>query len=206
MLYDYLKDNYKKIEPIFIEDIIEEGVSRDKIRKELNCLVDKKILRRFDREVYYLPKKCFIGEEKLNLDEVIRRKYIDRRGNRFGYYSGKTLAFRMGINKKQSDVIEIISNNMKCNKICKEGMYTTFIIRKPRIIIDSDNYIVLQLLDLLNDIEAIAEDKRYAEIKIKEYIKDNCIKRSDIDKYIGLYPLRVYKNYYDMRLEEALMY
>ena len=39
--------------------------------------------------------------------------------------------------------------------------------------------------------------------KIKSYIVANSIKKCDIDKYIGLFPLVVYKNYYEMRIENV---
>ena len=39
--------------------------------------------------------------------------------------------------------------------------------------------------------------------KIKDYIIANNIKKCDIDKYIGLFPLMVYKNYYEMRIEDV---
>ena len=39
--------------------------------------------------------------------------------------------------------------------------------------------------------------------KIKEYIKANNIKKSDIDKYIRLFPLVVYKNYYELGVENV---
>ena len=56
MLFEYLQKNYKQVEPIFLEDIMREGVSRDRLRSKLNYLVDKGLLRRFERDVYYLPK------------------------------------------------------------------------------------------------------------------------------------------------------
>ena len=39
--------------------------------------------------------------------------------------------------------------------------------------------------------------------KIKNYIVANDIKKSDIDKYIRFFPLVVYKNYYEMRIENV---
>ena len=205
MLYEHLQKNYKQVEPIFLEDIMREGVSRDRLRSKLNYLVDKGLLRRFERDVYYLPKLNFIGEEEMRSDEVIIGKYLGRKGNIFGYYSGYTLAFRMGINKRHSETIEIVSNNMTSNKKFKSGDHTQFLIRKPRIRVDDNNYKILQLLDLLKDIDIIAEDINYAEIVLKDYIRENDIKRDIVDKYIEVYPIKVYKNIYKMRLGEVLM-
>lgn len=123
----------------------------------------------------------------------------------FGYYSGYTLAFRMGINKRHSETIEIVSNNMTSNKKYKSGDYTQFLIRKPRIRVDDNNYKILQLLDMLKDIDIIAEDIKYAEIVLKDYIRENDIKRDIVDKYIEIYPIKIYKNLYKMRLGEVLM-
>ena len=45
----------------------------------------------------------------------------------------------------------------------------------------------------------------HAEIVLKDYIRDNDIKRDIVDKYIEVYPIKVYKNIYKMRLGEVLM-
>lgn len=111
----------------------------------------------------------------------------------------------MGINKRHSEIIEIVSNNMTSNKKLKSGYHTQFLIRKPRIRVDDNNYKILQLLDLLKDIDIIAEDINHAEIVLKDYIRDNDIKRDIVDKYIEVYPIKIYKNFYKMRLGEVLM-
>ena len=60
-------------------------------------------------------------------------------------------------------------------------------------------------LDLLKDIDIIAEDINHAEIVLKDYIRYNDIKRDIVDKYIEVYPIKIYKNIYKMRLGEVLM-
>lgn len=74
-------------------------------------------------------------------------------------------------------------------------------LRRPRTQINKENVDVLQLLDLLKDFEQyVAEDMVAATYIISSYIKKIGMKRSDVDKYITLFPDRVYKYIYEMRL------
>ena len=72
---------------------------------------------------------------------------------------------------------------------------------RPRTQINKENVDVLQLLDLLKDFEQyVDEDMVAATYIISSYIKKIGMKRSDVDKYITLFPDRVYKYIYEMRL------
>ena len=74
-------------------------------------------------------------------------------------------------------------------------------LRKPRTQINKENVDVLQLLDLLKDFEQyVDEEMVVATGIISSYIKKIGMKRSDVDEYITLFPDRVYKYIYEMRL------
>ena len=73
-------------------------------------------------------------------------------------------------------------------------------LRRPRTQINKENVDVLQLLDLLNDFEQYVDEDMFAANIISSYIKKIGMKRSDVDKYITLFPDRVYKYIYEMRL------
>ena len=70
--------------------------------------------------------------------------------------------------------------------------------------VTKENYLVLQLLEMIKIVSDYM-DGSYEEAgeKIRDYIVDNDISKSDIDEYIGLFPLVVYKNYYEMRIENV---
>lgn len=98
MLYEYLKDNCTLGEPIFQNDIKIDGMTDANLRYHLKKLTDSGIICRFEDGIYYFPKTNILGEKMvLSAETVAIHKYIMRKGKRIGYYSGYTLANRMGL-------------------------------------------------------------------------------------------------------------
>lgn len=79
-------------------------------------------------------------------------------------------------------------------------------IRCPRTEINSVNCDIFQLLDLLKDLDEYSEyEKDQTREVLTDYIKRLKIRKNDIDRYISLYPDKVYKSIYEMRLYEVFM-
>ena len=84
-------------------------------------------------------------------------------------------------------------------KVQKPGRYVGGELNS--VIKNKENVDVLQILDLLKDFEQyVDEDMVAATYIISSYIKKIGMKRSDVDEYITLFPDRVYKYIYEMRL------
>ena len=97
------KENYIPGEPIFTGDIDIPGMTEENLRYHLKKLTDSGTICRFEPGVYYFPKTDIFGERlSLSPDTVAVHKYILRRGKRVGYYSGYTLANRMGLSTQAS--------------------------------------------------------------------------------------------------------
>lgn len=78
MLYEYLEENYKPNEPIFVSDV-QLPVSAVNLRKMFKELCDSGKINRFDKGVYYIPKQSRLkGGVPLGADVVARAKYIYR--------------------------------------------------------------------------------------------------------------------------------
>lgn len=56
-IYQYLTENYKENEPFFLSNIQIEGMTKNNIRQQLKKLTDAGNVKRFDKGIYYLPKK-----------------------------------------------------------------------------------------------------------------------------------------------------
>ena len=111
MLYQYLKENYIPGEPIFTGDIRIPGMTEENLRYHLKKLTDSGIICRFEPGVYYFPKVDIFGKRmSLSPDTVAVHKYILRRGRPVGYYSGYTLANRIGLSTQVPFIQEINSN------------------------------------------------------------------------------------------------
>ena len=201
MLYQYLVEKYKPNEPIFVSDI-NLPISDGHLRQMFKNLCDDGLVKRFDTGVYYIPKESRLkGGVPLGADTVAKAKYISRNGNIDGYYAGYTFANQLGLSVQVPYVTEIVSNNAsaRVREINMKGK--RIVLRKSRTQITKENCRVLQFLDLLKDIDTYidcsAED---ASERLMNYIRTESITRNDIDKYISQFPVKVYKNMYEMRL------
>ena len=204
MLYEYLKENYIPGEPIFTGDIDIPGMTEENLRYHLKKLTDSGTICRFEPGVYYFPKTDIFGERmSLSPDTVAVHKYILRRGKRVGYYSGYTLANRMGLSTQVPLTQEINSNFAAgVGKGKRQLKNRQYIIRRPVVEITEENAPVLQFLDCLKDIEKCTEIEPEKCGKIlTEYARKNGITKKKIDRYITNYPLKIYKAIYETEVE-----
>ena len=203
MLYDYLIKNYIPGEPIFSSDICIPDYTDENLRYHLKKLTDDGIICRFESGVYYLPKKNIFGEQMiLSAETVALHKYISRKGKRVGYYSGYTLANRMGLSTQVPFTVEITSNYAPALVREMTIKNRKYIIRRPSVEITDENVNVLQLLECLKDIEKCAEEEPEVCGKIlSAYVKNHGITKSMIDKFISNYPLKIYKAIYETGIE-----
>lgn len=204
MLLEYLKENYKVNEPIFVSDI-ELPVTDTNLRQMFKVLCDKGLIMRYDTGIYYMKGTTRLKENVgISASEVARYKYISRNNEVNGYYSGYTFANQLGLSTQVPITMEIVSNqaSAKCREVSVKNQ--KIVLRRPRTEITKENCNILQLLDLLKDVEQyVDEDMEQATKRIYQYIKRLGIKQDDVDEYIKFYPDRIYKNIYKMRLYNA---
>ncbi len=199
MVYDYLEKNYEKGEPIFLSDLKIEGMTDENIRYHLKKLTDDGIICRFESGVYYMPKKDIFGENAiLSVEIVAIRKYIKRHNKRVGFYSGYTLANKLGLSTQVPFTQEITSNFAPATVRKIQMKNKNYIIRKPVVFVTDENAKILQFLDCLKDIEKYAEEDMETCGKIlSDYIIRNEITKTMVDKYVTYYPLKIYKALYE---------
>lgn len=205
LLYSYLIENYEAGEPIFTVDIDINGVSDDNIRRQFKTLTDQGKIRRFENGVYYIPKKTRLkGGGALSSEKVAYNKYICRHGEYIGYYSGYTFANQLGVSTQVPYKREIVTNNISAVVKEVEVGSQKYLVRKARVPVTNDNYKVLRFLDLLKGIDEYADEERaIVRSRLMNYVKDCHITREQIDKYIVCFPIIIYKNMYEMRLEHV---
>lgn len=201
MLWQYITDRYQAGEPIIASDI-ELSISEVYRRQQFKKLTDEGKLKRYENGVYYIPKKSRLGTEISMLpDDVIECKYISRNKKTFGYYSGFAFANQIGITTQMPSVKEIITNEMG-NPIKRiEKGNRIFVVRKARTEITESNVRVLQFMDLLKDIEQYSEiDGKELTDCLARYVRSFNITKAEMDKYLPLYPDKIYKSIYETGL------
>lgn len=199
MLYEYLKENYILGEPIFANDIEIPGMTEENLRYHLKKLTDDGIICRFEPGVYYFPKIGIFGDKmQLSADTVAFHKYIIRKGKRIGYYSGYTLANRMGLSTQVPFTEEITSNYAPAQVRELTIKNRKYIVRRPTVEVTEENVKVLQFLDCLKDVDKCAEEEPEVCGQIlTKYAIEHGITKEKIDKFIANYPIKIYKAIYE---------
>ena len=183
-LIEYLTKTFGYNEPILLEEISFNNFSKPWINKQLAKYVETGELIRFDKGVYYVPKKTILGPSKLNPQKVIERKYINSKD---GYYSGASFLNQLGLSTQVPNVIEIYTNNESAKVREINVGSIKVILRKARTTINSSNVAVQSFLELMNSVSPSFFDEERKQITAK-YIKDTGITRNDITKYAKAFP------------------
>ena len=205
MLYNYIKDHYKKAEPIFFSDLLRENITEQDLKLQIKELCEKGLLQQYDAEVYFIPKKTTLNSAiGPNADMVARYRFISKGDNVDGFYAGNTFANQIGISTQVPYVIEIVSNNVSDDGEVLIGN-RRFVVRKPVVPITKENVYILQMLELLNNLDAYLDcTHEEAREKFAEYISVYEITKSDVEMYIKEYPKSTLKYYYKLELDKAL--
>lgn len=206
VIYEYLTANYKEDEPIFMADINLPSVSGNTLRQMFKKLCDTGKIRRFDTGIYYIPSSSRLkGSVGIAPETVAKYKYVERSGKIDGYYSGFTFANMLGLATQVPYTMEIVSNSAGGNYRVVSLGGRKIALRRPRTEITSKNRRVLQFLDFLKDYEEyVDEDAPEVSARLASLVDNTGITKADIDQYISLFPEKVYKNFYDLRLYDVL--
>lgn len=162
-------------------------------------MTDEGIIDRFDSGIYYIPRINIFGEKStISAETVALHKYVYRRGKRVGFYSGYTLANRLGLSTQVPIKEEITSNYAPAQVREVSIKNQKYLIRRPAVTITEENAYVLQLLDCLKDIDKSAEEDMEKCGKIlTNYANEHRITREQVDKLLAYYPLKIYKAIYE---------
>ena len=200
MLYEYLKENYKENEPIFISELQYKNLNMNAIRQQILNLTNKNLLIRYDTGIYFIPgKSIFKTSKTLNQNKVIEKKYISTNDEIVGYFSGLNFANRIGITTQVPNLYEVVSNKATCDyRELKIGS-TKIILRKPRTKITKENYLELQFLDMIKEIDNISIlDKDENKKIVLNYMNTAKISFAKLQKLLEFYPDKIYKNLYQV--------
>ncbi len=193
MVYDYIVNNYKNGEPIFLSELPAD--SKDYLRQEMKQLVDDGRLERLYNGVYYLSYLTILGTKgKVSMDRYIEKKYL----NGGGYVTGLQLANKYGFTTQNPSCYEVCSNEATTKQRKQNVDGNTIIVYKPVTAITEKNRSSLQFLDLMSVID------KYSEIsgneltsKLKKYVNTVKVDFSIVKELLPLYSDRVYRNIYE---------
>ena len=165
MLKSYLLENYGYNEPIFLNELSVEGLSKNAIRQSVKRLTANGFLERYDSGIYYIPKSGgLLGKSYLDPTVVIMRKYVESKSNQYGYITGLSFANQLGLTTQMPAVIEIVTNREATNG------RTVFLgnqrvrVKRSVIAVSDSNAELLQFLD------SVGQAEKYTELTLDETV------------------------------------
>lgn len=180
-------------EPILSENIKEYVL--DKNNKEekvnisknvnviLNRLKNEGIVKNAYKGVYYKPTKSIFGDVPLDIDKLIKLKYIEDKGDNIkGYLTGAKLFNRLGLTTLVPNVTEIVTNECKYHKEYDTNLRVY--ITKPKIKITNENYKYLQFIDVLENKDNIHIEAQNVDDILYEIIEQSNLDFETLLKYI----------------------
>ena len=201
-LYEYLLDNYKENEPIFLADLQVDGMTRTNVRQQIKKLTDTGKVKRFDNGIYFLPKKTiFKSGSQLAPEKVLECKYLRDKDERCGYVSGLMFFNQMGLTTQVPMMYEVVSNKATNDYRETSLAKSRVIVRKPKVPVTEKNYKDLQFLDMLKDVEVYSEvTGKPLQERLYRYMDDAHLSISEMEPYFAYYPDKLYKNLVETRV------
>ena len=201
-LYEYLLDNYKENEPIFLADLQVDGMTRTNVRQQIKKLTDTGKVKRFDNGIYFLPKKTiFKSGSQLAPEKVLECKYLRDKDERCGYVSDLMFFNQMGLTTQVPMMYEVVSNKATNDYRETSLAKSRVIVRKPKVPVTEKNYKALQFLDMLKDVDVYSEvTGKPLQDRLYRYMDDANLSISEMEPYFAYYPDKLYKNLVETRV------
>ena len=201
-LYEYLLDNYKENEPIFLADLQVDGMTRTNVRQQIKKLTDTGKVKRFDNGIYFLPQKTiFKSSSQLAPEKVLECKYLRDKDERCGYVSGLMFFNQMGLTTQVPMMYEVVSNKATNDYRETSLAKSRVIVRKPKVPVTEKNYKALQFLDMLKDVDVYSEvTGKPLQDRLYRYMDDANLSISEMEPYFAYYPDKLYKNLVETRV------
>ena len=201
-LYEYLLDNYKENEPIFLADLQVDGMTRTNVRQQIKKLTDTGKVKRFDNGIYFLPKKTiFKSGSQLAPEKVLECKYLRDKDERCGYVSGLMFFNQMGLTTQVPMMYEVVSNKATNDYRETSLAKSRVIVRKPKVTVTEKNYKALQFFDMLKDVDVYSEvTGKPLQDRLYRYMDDANLSISEMEPYFAYYPDKLYKNLVETRV------
>ena len=178
--------------PILLTDVVRDFIdknedikrARNTISAYLNRLVRNGELKKFDDGVFYKSKKNAFGETPIDYTDLIKSIYFydAENENRIGYRIGATVLANVGISNNLENIIEIVTNNFNRRKIM-ETSNQNIRLKKPVLEVNNNNFMYLQLLDTVKEINRYHLTNERVGEKLVDYMDKNGIEVDKLFKF-----------------------
>lgn len=184
-------NKYNPREPILIKELY-EGLENNKaaVYYAISRVCKKNIIERYEKGIYFIPKKSKFGILKIDKDLLIEKKYIGE-DNSLGYETGPSIWNKCNLTTQISNRRWIAQFGTKKREIKNLNL---LIVRSKNKDINSQNVHMFQFLDILDQMKLIPDTNETEIImKLKKYYLDKFTvdEQIKIFKYVKKYNRRV---------------
>ena len=160
-MIERIANRYPANEPIFTCEVFAllNDVPRSTVYYQLKKAVEKGILSKVRRGVYFLPSQTILGQSVVSPLKMLVKKYIFDDGEVKGYWGGLMLENQEGLTTQDPTILEIVTNKAT-KRLTRLGAfegYRDVLIRPPRVKVTSENIGVLKFLDLVGEVSDISD-------------------------------------------------
>lgn len=196
MFIERLKDKFNANEPIFTEEVLElfSDFSRAQVFRFIKKARDNNEIIQYDKGIYYIPRKTFLGYSSISADAVIEKRYLRNEKNIYGVYSGIKLFNNFSMTTQMAAVIEIVTNNESAKYREIQIKNRRFILRRSRCKIDKENAAVYTVLQLFSEFDKKDKLNTNAKRRLLEYITTTGVTKEQLFSLSMRFPSKTVKN------------
>lgn len=208
-IVNYLTTIYGYGTPIFLKDIRIGRKSKNAIKEEVYRAVKNGKIERYGPGIYSIVRRDEDFPKIATFEDIVDKKFIYENDGPFkelficGYYSGMTFLNRIRLSEQVPAILEITTNKTSSKKREYVVSGRKAIIRKGKTTITSQNYKMLQFLDMFRWIPMYIIDEN--KDLIINYINKEKLTRSQFNEYISLYPTDTIKKIVEGGLIDAFI-
>lgn len=171
-------------------------MTENNIHQQLKKLTDEGMIKRFDKGIYYFPRKSIFQSGSLpSIEKVLEYKYLRDKNQLCSYVSGQLFFNQIGLSTQVPMQYEIVSNKATTDYRETVLAQSRIIIRSPKVPVTEQNYTILQFLDLMKDVDLYSEiSGKELQERLFKYLRTINLKISDLEPYFTYYPDKLYRN------------
>lgn len=207
-LIDVLIEKYGYDEPIFTQELKEVfNMKPTKYNSTLKKLTNAGELVKAKSGIYFIPNpNRILKQAVLSVEKIIRKKYIEDQGEVFGYKTGTNIANLIGLTSQTASVYQVVTNRAESRERKVTYYNNRVIVRKTRVLVNRENYKLLQVLDLINNFDRYSElSLENAITRIVSYLESTPLSKEELTKCINSYPQGVGISMRESGLYEELL-
>ncbi|MBR1676205.1 MAG: hypothetical protein IJ706_02730 [Clostridia bacterium] len=196
MFIERLKEKFNTSEPIFTEEVLElfPDFSRAQVFRFIKKARDNNEIVQYDKGVYYIPRKTFLGYSSISADTVIEKRYLRNEENIYGVYSGIKLFNKFSMTTQMAAVIEIVTNNESAKYREIQIKNRRFILRRSRCKINKDNAAAYTVLQLFSEFDKKDKLNENAKRRLIEYMRVTGVTKEQLFSLSMRFPSKTVKN------------